>query len=438
MVISYQIKSEQEDIMKRYMCYDDLPKIKLPKNQEVFISDSTIRDGAQMAGIVLKHDHKLKIYEYLHQIGIDKLETFVYNERDRRAIASMFDRGYESPEITGWARAVRADIDAVLSIDGIEETGILMSVSDSHIIDKMGLPDREAAEEKYLDALQYAVDHGLRTRAHIEDMTRADNINFVYPLVEKIMEIDSDCTIRLCDTLGYGVPFINVEEPYGIQSMVSELLNNGVKNIETHIHDDFGLGVANTLAGYWAGANWSSLTFLGIGERAGNTELEKILLFLKLRVEGFEKYDLKSIMEFSEFMENEIGIRVPRNKSIVGKNVFSHESGIHTAGVIKNPFTYEPYPPEIVGAKRNLLIGDSSGAEVIRHKVEETLNELMDVEIQVKKDDPRIKEIQRKIHKLYDKEKRKSCISDEELRGYVEKYFMFEPIIKTDFHEADE
>ncbi len=438
MLILHQINKDDEDIMKRYMCYDDLPKIKLPKNQEVFISDSTIRDGAQMAGIVLKHDHKLKIYEYLHQIGIDKLEAFVYNDRDRRAIASMFDHGYESPEITGWARAAISDIDAVLAIDGIEETGILMSVSDSHIIDKMGLSSREEAEDKYLDAIQYAVDHGLRTRAHIEDMTRADNTNFVYPLVEKIMEIDPDCIIRLCDTLGYGVPFINVEEPYGIQSMVSELLNNGVKNIETHIHDDFGLGVANTLAGYWAGANWSSLTFLGIGERAGNTELEKILLFLKLRVEGFEKYDLKSIMEFSEFMENEIGIRVPRNKSIVGKNVFSHESGIHTAGVIKNPFTYEPYPPELVGAKRNLLIGDSSGAEVIRHKVEETLNELMGVEIHVKKDDPRIKAMQRSIHKLYDKEKRVSCISDEEVRGYVEKYFMFEPIIKTDVHEADE
>src|SRR5665648_257359 len=244
MSISFQVNRDQEDTMKKYMCYDDLPKIKLPKNQEVFISDSTIRDGAQMAGIVIKHDQKLKIYEYLHQIGIEKLETFVYNDRDKRAIASMFDRGYESPEITGWARAVRADIDAVLAVDGIEETGILMSVSDSHIIDKMGLSGREAAQDKYLDALQYAVDHGLRTRAHIEDMTRADNHGFVYPLVEKILEIDPDCTIRLCDTLGFGVPFENVEEPYGIQTIVSDLLGKGAKNIETHIHDDFGLGVA--------------------------------------------------------------------------------------------------------------------------------------------------------------------------------------------------
>ncbi|MCL7412433.1 MAG: isopropylmalate synthase, partial [ANME-2 cluster archaeon] len=160
--------------MKVYKDYDDLPKIKLPQGQEVFISDSTIRDGSQMPGIVMSMSQKLHIYEYLHQMGIEKLETFVFNKRDKEAAREMLKKGYEFPEITGWARANPADIDVVLEMDGIKETGILMSVSDSHITDKMGLPSREAAQEKYLDALQYAVDHGLRTRAHIEDMTRAD------------------------------------------------------------------------------------------------------------------------------------------------------------------------------------------------------------------------------------------------------------------------
>jgi len=321
-------------------------------------------------------------------------------------------------------------------MDGIEETGILMSVSDSHIIDKMGLPNREAAEEKYLDALQYAVDHGLRTRAHIEDMTRADNYGFVFPLVEKLIEIDPDCIIRLCDTLGMGIPFEGVDEPYGIPSMVKYLHDEmKVKNIETHVHDDFGLGMANTLAGYWHGANWSSLTFLGIGERAGNTEIEKVVLFLHERIEGFDKYNLEAVTEFARFMEKEIGIRVPRNKAVVGKNIFAHESGIHTAGVIKNPFTYEAYLPELVGGKRMLLIGDSSGLEVLRHKVEETLNELMGVTVKVLKQDPRLKEIQDHIHRLYDQELRVSSISDEELKGYVEKYFMFEPIVESETHE---
>lgn len=417
--------------MNIYKTYDDLPKVKLPKGQEVSISDSTIRDGAQMPGIVLKADHKFRIYEFLHQIGIEKLETFVYNERDRNAIKMMFDRGYESPEITGWARAVPADIDMVLDIEDIEETGILMSVSDAHILDKMGLPGREAAEEKYLNALQYAVDHGLRTRAHIEDMTRADNTHFVYPLIEKILEIDPDCTIRLCDTIGFGVPFIDVDEPFGIPEMVKHLKEDlNAKNIETHCHDDFGLAVANSIAGYWHGANWSNVTFLGIGERAGNAEMEKLLLFLSRRVEGFDKYNLECLAEFGKFMQTEIGIRIPRNKSVVGKNVFAHESGIHTAGVIKNPFTYEPYPPEIVGGKRAFLIGDSSGIEVLRFKVQDTLNDLMGVQITVEKNDPRLRSIQSDIHELYDKEKRVSCISDEEIQAYVEKYFLFEPIVE--------
>jgi isopropylmalate/homocitrate/citramalate synthase len=422
--------------MKVYKNYDDLPKIKFPRGQEVFISDSTIRDGSQMPGVVMSKNHKLQIFEYLHQIGIEKLETFVFNHRDKEAARSMLNKGYEFPEVTGWARANPADIDLVLEMDGIEETGILMSVSDSHVIDKMGLPSREAAEEKYLDALQYAVDHGLRTRAHIEDMTRADNYGFVFPLVEKLIEIDPDCIIRLCDTLGMGIPFEGVDEPYGIPTMVKYLHDEmNVKNIETHVHDDFGLGMANTLAGYWHGANWSSLTFLGIGERAGNTEIEKVVLFLHERIEGFDKYNLEAVTEFARFMEKEIGIRVPRNKAVVGKNIFAHESGIHTAGVIKNPFTYEAYLPELVGGKRLLLIGDSSGLEVLRHKVEETLNELMGVEAKVLKQDPRLKEIQDHIHRLYDEELRVSSISDEELRGYVEKYFMFEPIVESETHE---
>ena len=415
--------------MKVYRSYEDLPRIKLPLGQDIFISDSTIRDGAQMPGIVMKKRHKLKIYDYLHRIGIEKLETFVFNDRDREAVRVMLDTGYEFPEVTGWARANPKDIDFVLSMDGIKETGILMSVSDSHMIDKMGLASREEAEKKYTDALQYAVDHGLRTRAHIEDMTRADNEGFVFPLIEKLLEIDPDCIIRLCDTVGFGLPFPDVDEPYGIPHMVKRLREIGSKNIETHIHDDFGMSVACSIAGYWYGANWSSLTFLGIGERAGNAELEKVALLLMQRVEGFQKYDLQCLTEFARYMEQEIGIRVPRNKSVVGRNIFAHESGIHTAGIIKNPFTYEPYPPEIVGGKRQLLIGDSSGLEVIRFKVEESLNELMHVDSKIDKNDWRVKAIQTDIQKLYNEEKRISCISDEELKRFVEKYFMLDSII---------
>jgi isopropylmalate/homocitrate/citramalate synthase len=405
--------------------YDEMPKIKLPNAKDIRISDTTIRDGCQMPGIVMKKSHKLKIFEYLHDMGVEKLETFVYNDRDKEACRAMMDYSYEYPEVTGWARANPADIDEVLKIGGIRETGILMSISDSHIFDKMGLKSHDEAEAKYLKALQYAVDHGLKTRCHIEDTSRA-NYDFVYPFIKKCIEIDPHTIIRVCDTLGYGVPFPEEGEPYGIPKIVKKLKEMGVKHVEMHVHDDFGLGVANTLAGLWYGADWANLTFLGIGERAGNSELEKILAFLISRVEGFDKYDLRMVTEFAQYMEDEIGLRVPRNKAIVGKNIFSHESGIHTAGIIKNPFTYEPFPPELVGGKRSLMIGQTSGTEVVRLKTEEALAELLGIKVQVEKTDPRIKNIHNEIQKMYDAEERRSSVSDEEMKDYVRKYFLFQ------------
>ncbi|MDY6964356.1 MAG: isopropylmalate synthase [Halobacteriota archaeon] len=422
-----------------YKSYEDLPKIKLPEgNSDINISDSTIRDGSQMPGIVMKGRHKLQIFEYLHRIGVEKLETFLFTKGDQSIVKEMLNRGYEIPEITGWARANPKDIDYVINMDGIEETGILMSVSDSHIIDKMGLKNREEAEKKYLEALDYAIDHGLRVRCHLEDVTRSDVEGFLIPFTKKIIERSPDAIIRLCDTLGYGVPFIDSIYPYSLPKMIREMKNIGVKNIETHVHDDFGLGSATSLAGFWYGANWSSLTFLGIGERAGNSEIEKMLIFLEYRLEGFHKYNLECFTEFSRYIEDELGIRVPRNKAVVGKNIFAHESGIHTAGVIKNPFTYEPYPPDLVGGTRQIMIGSTSGTEVIRFRVEEAMKELMHLDVSIKKDDHRIQSIHKDIQKLYDEGERVSCISDEEIRGYVEKYYMLRPIIEKDIASEKE
>lgn len=417
--------------------YDELPKLRLPLDQEVFLSDSTLRDGAQMPGVVIKVKDRLKIFEYLHRIGIEKLELFLFTKSDEEAARAMLDCGHLCPEVTGWARANPKDIDLVLAMDGIKETGILMSISDVQIRTKLGLKTREEAEEKFLNALQYAVDHGLKTRAHLEDITRADLDGFVYPLVKKLIDIDPDCIMRICDTLGFGLPFVGTGNPYGIPEMVGNMLSLGVTNIETHTHDDFGMATANSLAGYWHGANWSNMTFLGMGERAGNSELEKALLFLVQRVEGFQKYDLSCLFEFAEYMEEHVGIRVPRNKAVVGRNVFAHESGIHTAGVIKNPFIYEPYPPEIVGSRRKIMIGNTSGTEVVRFKVEEALKELMHIEAGLSKEDWRIRAIHSEIRQQYDGETRNSCISDEELRAYVEKYFLFKSILEKESHRHD-
>jgi len=414
-----------------YRSYDELPKIRLPDGrgvEDIRLSDSTLREGAQMPGITMRREHKVKIYEYLHRIGIEKTESFLFAESDRSAVKEMLDLGYENPEVTGWARANPRDIDLILAADGIKETGILMSVSDAHIFDKLGLRSRAEAREKYLEAFEYARAHGLRVRCHLEDITRADLNGFVLPLVAEMIDRAPDTIMRICDTLNFGIPFL-AELPYSLPRIITGLRECGVREIETHIHDDFGLGVALALAGFWYGATWANLTFLGMGERAGVGELEKVVVFLEQRVEGFHKYEMACLSEFATYMEQQVGLRVPANKAVVGRNVFAHESGIHTAGVIKNPFIYDPYPPELVGAKRQLIIGATSGSEVIRHKVEEILREQgtphggsARVQPRVEKGDPLLSAIQAEIRRQFEAE-RSSCISDEEMRGYVARYF---------------
>ena len=406
--------------MEMFRRYEDMPRIKLPDGHEIFVSDSTIREGAQMPGIVMKKEHKVKIFEFLHEIGIEKTETFLYDESDQLAVKEMLDFGYERPEVTGWARARHSDIDLVLDLD-LAETGILMSVSDTHLFDKIGFKRREEAAERYLDALDYALAHGLRVRCHLEDITRADVEGFVLPFVKEILERDKNVILRICDTLNYGIPFMT-EFPYSIPKIIVALKKMGAKNIELHIHDDFGMGTTISLVGFWYGANWCNATFLGMGERAGVAELEKILVFLEFRVEGFHKYNLECLSRFAEYMEREVGIRIPKNKAVVGENVFAHESGIHTDGVLKNPFTYEPFPPELVGAKRHFIIGPTSGISVLKHKAERMLGELLGTNFTLDKNDERLKALQNFIKRSYD-DGRSSCFSDSELKELVRRFF---------------
>lgn len=399
--------------------YEDLPKIQFNNSKEIKISDSTFREGAQMPGVIIKSEDKLEIYKYLNKIGIEKIETFLYNKRDKKLVNQISDFGFEKPELTGWIRSKKSEVSLLTEFEEIKETGILMSVSDAHIFDKLGFDSREEARKQYLEVLQEVVDQGLTPRCHIEDITRASLKDFVFPFIEEIHEIAPEAIIRVCDTLNFGIPF-NDGLPYSIPRIVQEIDSIGVEDIELHIHDDYGLGVSNVLAGFRAGANWGNLTFMGLGERSGVAELEKVLLFLEDRL-GINKYDLTVLNDFADYLEENASYNVPNNKAIVGKNVFAHESGIHTDGVIKNPMTYEPYPPEKVGAKRKFIIGDSSGKEVVSKKIN-TILERKEYDKSFNKNDKEVKRIYDNIQRIYDEEERESSILDEELFELIKKH----------------
>ena len=211
---------------------------------------------------------------------------------------------------------------------------------------------------------------------HGEDSTRAD-WDFERKLINAVADSGAEC-YRICDTVGIGLSDPEAPLPNGIPAKVLAIKKETrMKAIEIHAHDDFGNAVENTMAGIKAASGvwdkvYASTSYLGIGERAGNAETEKVLLNLYLHY-GVMKFEGKTekLKEVADYIGKATGYTVPPNKAIVGDYGFAHESGIHTHGVLNDPWTYEPYPPGLVGNQRRLTIGKQSGKGIIKHKITE-------------------------------------------------------------------
>jgi isopropylmalate/homocitrate/citramalate synthase len=226
-----------------------------------------------------------------------------------------------------------------------------------------------------VEVVEYAAKaHGLRTFVHGEDGTRAE-WSFERQLVNAVADAGAEC-YRVCDTVGIGLPDLDAPLPVGIPAKIKVLKRETkIKSLEIHTHNDLGNAVSNTIASIRAASGlyekiYVNTTFLGMGERAGNAETEKILLNLYLNY-GIKKYENKigKLKETADFISKATGYPVPCNQAIVGKYGFTHESGIHTYGVLSDPWTYEPYPPELVGNSRSLTIGKQSGKNMVKHKI---------------------------------------------------------------------
>jgi isopropylmalate/homocitrate/citramalate synthase len=199
-----------------------------------------------------------------------------------------------------------------------------------------------------------------------------------------IADAGAEC-YRICDTVGIGLSDPDALLPMGIPAKVVAIKNETKINaVEIHAHDDFGNAVENTMAAIKAASGvwdkiYASTTYLGIGERAGNAETEKVLLNLYLHY-GVQKYAgrTEKLKATADYIGKATGYIVPPNKAIVGDYGFAHESGIHTHGVLNDPWTYEPYPPELVGNERRLTIGKQSGKGIIKHKITELSGTVLD------------------------------------------------------------
>lgn len=356
-----------------------------PLKTDVIIDDTTLRDGIQMPGLATGPKEATKIAQLLNEIGAKRIELFHYQEPDKKAAKLIGDLKLDL-RVAGWCRAVKEDIDSAVQC-GFKEVGISHPVSEIHFKAKWPEKTHEQIIANLADVTEYAAKTcGLRTFVHGEDSTRAD-WELEKRIINTVADAGAEC-YRICDTVGIGLSDSNAPLPNGIPAkVVAAKKETRIKAIEVHAHDDFGNAVENTISAIKAASGvwdkiYASTTFLGIGERAGNAETEKVILNLYLHY-GMKKFEGKTekLKMTADYIGKATGYVVPPNKAIVGDYGFAHESGIHTHGVLNDPFTYEPYPPELVGNIRRLTIGKQSGKGVIKHKITEATGILPDDQI---------------------------------------------------------
>lgn len=328
---------------------------------KVRIFDTTLRDGEQTPGVTITPEHKVQVAIKLDELGIDAIEAGfpIVSQGEMQAIKAIAKQGLKA-EVCGLARATETDIEAAIKCD-LKYVHTFIATSDIHMQYKLKLAPQQVLE-KAVKAVEYAKKHGLQVEFSAEDATRSDRA-FLIKVFKAVTRADAD-RLDIPDTVGYRTP------EYMAQ-IVKEVREATGLPISVHCHNDFGLAVANAIAGINAGAACAHVTINGLGERAGNSSLEEFVMALEILYGKRHNINTKLIYETSRFVSNTMGIIVQPNKAIIGENAFGHESGIHTHGIINNPLTYEPIAPELVGRKRWLQAGKHAGAHGIRAMLED-------------------------------------------------------------------
>jgi 2-isopropylmalate synthase len=340
--------------------------------EKIIIFDTTLRDGEQAPGGSLTPQEKLEVAFQLEKLSVDVIEAGfpIASPGDFKAV-SQISKSIKKSIICGLARCLKPDIEAAYNATKAAKQArihIFLATSKIHLQYKF-----KKAEEEILDIAHQATKLARRLCDDIEfspeDATRSQR-DFLYRVIEQAID-DGARTINIPDTVGYSYP----QEIY---SLITDIRGN-VPNIHKaviaiHCHDDLGLASANSLSAVLAGARQVHCTINGIGERAGNASLEEVVMAIKTRRDAFSGLytgiNTREIYRSSRMINNLTDFTVPANKAIVGRNAFSHESGIHQDAVLKKRITYEIMDPHEVGISSNrIVLGKHSGRHAFRERL---------------------------------------------------------------------